>query len=216
MRRLFFSPAFPCRECEGDVTLLLFFDRGVIMWGLGCVTCAGYSGQAKVFGQTNHTQGLNPRPQCTRPTWLDLPLHILCCVQAYCSVKFTGKTSCIRNYVEFYCIWKQVSVSFFFKFLSLSVKRTTFWFRGTDSSAGVIWATMEFGTVKQALTVSGYNETGLAGGKLVHWAHPSLWAEEWKTERMMDARSGRCQVRGGKADLPVVAWTKVSEKHIVE
>lgn len=113
MRRLFFSPAFPCRECEGDVTLLLFFDRGVIMWGLGCVTCAGYSGQAKVFGQTNHTQGLNPRPQCTRPTWLDLPLHILCCVQAYCSVKFTGKTSCIRNYVEFYCIWKQVSVSFF-------------------------------------------------------------------------------------------------------
>lgn len=30
---------------------------------------------------------------------------------------------------------------------------------------------------------------------------------------MMDTGSGRCQAGRGKADLPVVTWKKVSDKH---
>ena len=60
--------------------------------------------------------------------------------------------------------------------------------------------------MKQALTFSSCHETGRAGGKLKHLARPSLFGEEWRTKRRMDAGSGRCQALRGKAELPVARW----------
>lgn len=78
--------------------------------------------------------------------------------------------------------------------------------QGPNSSAGVIWAIMDLNSVTKALIVSSCHETGVTGGKLVHWARPPLWTEEWRTERMMDTGSGRCRTGRGKANLPCCCW----------